>query len=162
VEKPRSILKAARNLDFAEGECVGRNVVRTEKMDAKGLLAYDVAAINAWATGDLDGMRQQPDPALAELQREDCTTAAFNAATNSTNSEFPAEVSRGLDLIKQQEDLYKLAGAEAERNWLEAAEAALANNKSTVAVLPVNVVLNQWIYLAKLKAKGYVVEAPGE
>ena len=40
VEKPRSILKAARNLDLAEGECVGRNLVRTEKMDAMGLLAY--------------------------------------------------------------------------------------------------------------------------
>jgi len=162
VEKPRSILKAARNLDLAEGECVGRNLVRTEKLDAMGLLAYDVAATNAWATGDLDAMRQKPDPALAELQREDCTTAALNAAMNSMNSELPAEVRRGLDLIKQQEDMYALAGAEAERNWLEAAEAALANNKSTVAVLPMGVVLNPWIYLAKLKEKGYVVEAPGD
>jgi TraB/PrgY/gumN family len=162
VEKPRSILKAARNLDLAEGECVGRNLVRTEKMDAMGLLAYDVAPTNAWATGDLDAMRQKPDPALAELQREDCGTAALNAAMNSTNSELPAEVSRGIDLIKQQEEMYKQAGAESERNWLEAAEAALANNKSTVAVLPMNVVLNPWIYLAKLKEKGYVVEAPDD
>ena len=162
VEKPRSILKAARNLDLAESECVGRNLVRTEKMDAMGLLDFDVAATNAWAKGDFDAMRQKPDPALAELQREDCTTAALNAAMNSMNSELPAEVRRGLDLIKQQEDMYALAGAESERNWLEAAEAALANNKSTVAVLPMNVVLNPWIYLAKLQKKGYVVEAPGD
>ena len=51
VEKPRSILKAARNLDLAESECVGRNLVRTEKMDAMGLLDFDVAATNAWANG---------------------------------------------------------------------------------------------------------------
>jgi hypothetical protein len=32
----------------------------------------------------------------------------------------------GIDLIKQQEELSKQAGAEAESNWLAAAEAALA------------------------------------
>ncbi len=162
VEKPRAILKAARNLDLAEGACVGRNLVRTEKLDEKGLLAYDVAATNAWATGDLDYMRRKPDPALAELQREDCTTAAFNAAMSSENAELPEEARRGLDLIQQQEDLYKLAGAEAERNWLEAAEAALAKNASTFAVLPMSLVTNEWVYLAKLKAKGYVVQSPDE
>ncbi|HEX5161622.1 MAG TPA: TraB/GumN family protein [Steroidobacteraceae bacterium] len=161
VEKPRAILKAGRDLDLAEGECVGRNFVRTEKLDEKGLLAFDVAATNAWATGDLEALRQQPDPALAELQREDCTMAAFNAAMNSESSELPAEVRRGLDLIQRQQDLYKEAGQEAERNWVTAAEAALAKNRSTFAVLPMNVVLNPWIYLAKLKEKGYVVEAPG-
>ena len=49
--------------------------------------------------------------------------------------------------------------AEAERNWLEAAEAALAKNDSTFAVLPMNLMTNQWVYLAKLKKKGYVVES---
>ena len=102
-----------------------------------------------------------PDPALAELQLEDCTMAAFNAAMNSESSELPWEVRRGLDLIQRQQDLYKEAGQEAERNWVTAAEAALAKNRSTFAVLPMNVVLNPWIYLVKLKEKGYVVEAPG-
>lgn len=162
VDRPRAILKAARNLDLAEGECIGRNLARTEKLDAKGLLVYDVAATNAWARGDLEAMRRQPDPAVAELQPEDCTMAAFNAAMTKADAELPAEARRGIDLIRQQQDLSAQAGAEAERNWIEAAEVALANNKSTVAVLPMNVVLNQWIYLAKLRGKGYVVEAPDD
>jgi hypothetical protein len=159
VEKPRAILKAARNLDLAEGECVGRNFARLERADAKGLLDFNAATVNAWATGDLDAMRAQAvadrDPDLA---REDCTTAALDAAMKSQSAEPGNETRRGLDLLKQQQDLYALAGAEAERNWLEAAEKALADNESTFAVLPMNLVLNQWVYLAKLKEKGYLVE----
>jgi hypothetical protein len=165
VERPRAILKAARTLDLAEGECVGRNLARIEKADAKGLLAFDVASVNAWATGDVDAMRAKadadgnPEPDLA---REDCATAAMNAAMNSQPAEPGNETRRGLDLIKQQQDLYALAGAEAERNWLEAVEKALAENTSTFAVLPIGLVLNRWVYVAKLKEKGYLVEYPQE
>jgi hypothetical protein len=161
VEKPRAILKAARNMDLAEGECVGRNLVRIEKADAAGLLKYDVATTNAWATGDLEALRPKPAPA-EDLEREDCGTAALDAAMQRAAAEQPDEISRGLDLIKQQEDLYKLAAAEAERNWVEAAEAALAKNVSTFAVLPMNLMWNEYVYLGKLKAKGYAVESPDE
>jgi len=161
VEKPRAILKAARNFDLAEGECVGRNLARIEQADAKRLFDYDVAAANAWATGDLEAMRAKwGGSPRTELQREDCQTAALIAALNS--EELPAEMRRGIDLIKQHEDLSKQAGEEAERNWLAAAEAALARNESTFAVLPINLMFNKWVYLAKLEKKGYLVEAPGE
>ena len=161
VEKPRAILKAARNFDLAEGECVGRNLARIEQADAKRLFDYDVAAANAWATGDLEAMRAKwGGSPPAELQREDCETAAMIAAMNS--AELPAEMRRGIDLIKQQEELSKQAGAEAESNWLAAAEAALARNESTFAVLPINLVFNKWVYLGKLAKMGYLVEAPGE
>ena len=161
VEKPRAILKAARNMDLAEGECVGRNLVRIEKTDALGLLAYDVATTNAWATGDLEALRTKP--ALdADLQPEDCWTAALDAAMKSADAEQANEISRGFDLIKQSEDLSKIAAAEAERNWVEAAEAALAKNDSTFAVLPMHLMTNEWVYLGKLKKKGYVVESPDE
>jgi len=156
VEKPRAILKAARNMDLAEGECVGRNLARMEKRAAAGLQAIDVAATNAWATGDLETLRAKAVP-HPDLQSEDCTTAALDAAT-----ERPAEISRGLDLFKQQEELSKLAGQEAERNWVEAAEAALAKNDSTFAVLPIHLVTNEWVYIGNLKRKGYVVESPDE
>ncbi|HET9863431.1 MAG TPA: TraB/GumN family protein [Steroidobacteraceae bacterium] len=163
VEKPRAILKAAKKLDLAEGECVGRNFVRLEKADAKGLLAFDVASINAWATGDLDAMRAQAqavsDPDLA---REDCTTAALDAVLESHSAEAYGEARRGVDLIKQQADLQAQASAEAERNWVEAAEKALADNTSTFAVLPMSLVTNEWVYLGKLKRKGYRIEAPNE
>jgi hypothetical protein len=159
VEKPRAILKAAKNLDLAEGECVGRNLAKIERADAKGLLDFNVAAVNAWATGDLDALRAQAsavrDP---DLEREDCTTAALDAAMKSQSAEPGNEVLRGLDLLKQQQDLHALAGAEAERNWVEAAEKALADNESTFAVLPIHLVLNEWVYVGTLKKKGYLVE----
>ena len=161
VEKPRAILKAARNMDLAEGECVGRNLARIEKADALGLLKYDVTMTNAWATGDLEALRPKPAPD-ADLQREDCTTAALDAAVDRADAEKRAELNRGLDLIKQQEDLNKLAAAEAERNWVEAAEAALAKNDSTFAVLPMHLVTNEWVYVGSLKRNGYVVESPDE
>jgi hypothetical protein len=159
VEKPRAILKAAKNLDLAEGECVGRNLARIEKADAKGLLEFNVAAVNAWATGDLDAMRAQADAVRdPDLAREDCTTAALDAAMKSQSAEPGNEVLRGLDLLEQQQDLHALAAAEAERNWVEAAEKALADNESTFVVLPMHLVLNQWVYVGKLKEKGYLVE----
>ena len=73
VEKPRAILKAARNMDLAEGECVGRNLARMEKRAAAGLQAIDVAATNAWATGDLETLRAKavPRPRLAERRLHD-------------------------------------------------------------------------------------------
>jgi hypothetical protein len=161
VEKPRAILKAAKNLDLAEGECVGRNLARIEKADAKGLLEFNVAAVNAWATGDLDTMRAQSDATRdPELEREDCTTAALDAAMKSQSDEPGNEARRGLDLLKQQQDLHEAAGAEAERNWVEAVDKALAENESTFAVLPMNLVLNEWVYMGALKKKGYLVEAP--
>jgi len=161
IEKPRAILKAARNLDLAEGECVGRNLVRIEKSDAAGLLKYDVTPINAWARGDLEALRSIPAPD-PDLKREDCMTAALDAALKSATPEQRAQIGRGVDLIKQQEDLNNVAGEEAERNWVDAAEAALAKNESTFAVLPMHLVTNEWVYVGSLKGKGYVVEAPDE
>ena len=44
VEKPRAILKAARNMDLAEGECVGRNLARMEKEGRCGAAGNRVGA----------------------------------------------------------------------------------------------------------------------
>jgi len=160
VEKPRAILKAARNLDLAEGECVGRNLAQIERAEAKEpeLLKLNVARINAWATGDLDALRAQAADRDPDLVPEDCTTAALNAAMQSQSVEPGNELSRGLDLLKQQEVLLAEAGKEAYLNWMAAAEKALAENTSTFAVLPMNMVLDPKGWLSKLEEKGYSVE----
>jgi hypothetical protein len=160
VEKPRAILKAARNLDLAEGECVGRNLARIERAEAKELFKSDVARVNAWATGDVDAMRAQAADHDPDLVPEDCTTAALNAAVQSQSVEPGNELIRGLDLIKQQEVLLAEAGKEAYLNWMAAAEKALADNTSTFAVLPMNMVLDPKGWLSKLEERGYLVEAP--
>jgi hypothetical protein len=160
VEKPRAILKAARNVDLAEGECVGRNLLKIEKSVALGLFDFDARPTNAWATGDIEALR--PKPASGEdLQREDCITASLDAASKRTDAVLPADMSRALDLVKQQEEQYKAAGAESYLNWMAAAEAALAKNTSTIAVLPMGTVLSptqSWV--DKLAERGYLVEQP--
>jgi hypothetical protein len=44
--------------------------------------------------------------------------------------------------------------------WLEAADATLARNASTLAVLSLERILAPDGYLAQLKARGYVVQEP--
>jgi hypothetical protein len=44
--------------------------------------------------------------------------------------------------------------------WLAAAQSALENNASSFAVLPIEQLLEPEGWLAKLKAKGYVIKEP--
>jgi hypothetical protein len=46
------------------------------------------------------------------------------------------------------------------QRWLEAAEAALAKNVSTVAALPIESLLREDGMLAALRERGYTVQAP--
>lgn len=71
-----------------------------------------------------------------------------------------AEVQRGVDIIKQVSDLAVQAQAQIESDWLAAAEEALSRNESTFAVLSVRNALSDTGYLAKLRERGYQVEAP--
>lgn len=156
IVNPRGILKAARKMDFAEGECFGRNLERIEKTIKEDRVLFDKTVVNAWATGDLETLRKPP----ADLAREDCTMAALNAVTNRPAAELPEGMTEGVDFLKKMEQLNVQASDEAERNWLDAAETALAKNQSTFAVLPMDDVLSPTGYLAKLQARGYVVEEP--
>ena len=47
-----------------------------------------------------------------------------------------------------------------QREWLDAAEAALWDNASTLAVLPITDLIRPDGRLALMRAKGYVVEEP--
>jgi hypothetical protein len=44
--------------------------------------------------------------------------------------------------------------------WLEAAEKSLATNASTLAILPFGKLTSPDGYLATLRGKGYLIEAP--
>jgi hypothetical protein len=160
IERPRSILKAARGQDLAEAACVGRNFQRLARADAMGKLEFDVATTNAWATGDIDALRPKPAEAGSDpgRLREDCMMAALDAALASSDAEQPAEMRRGLGIVKQQVELHAQASQQAEKNWLDAAEAALARHSSTFAVLPMNLVLEESGWLAKLGQRGYEVQ----
>jgi TraB family protein len=159
VEGARATLKAARQVDFAEGECFGRNLARMERLIAEGRMKFDIAPVNAWARGDLEALR----PMLSVVDkdpREDCEMAAFEAIMNRPTEEVPEALRTGFNLIKKQADLQVEAAAEAERAWVDAMEEALARNDSTVAVVPIWLAWNPTVYVGRLRAKGYAVEDP--
>lgn len=156
VSNPRAILKAARKMDLPEGECFDRNLDRIQRAVDEGRFS-DNTSINAWATGDLETLRKRPGPAF---WREDCTMVALNAVLANPPAGLPEGVAQGVDVLKKQSELYALASREAEENWLNAAEAALARNQSTFAVLPMNNVLSPTGFLVKLRERGYTVEEP--
>ena len=159
VAGARATLKAARQVDFAEGECFGRNLLRMERLIAEGRMKFDIAPVNAWAQGDLEALR----PLLSVVDkdpREDCEMAALEALMSRSAEEVPEALRTGFSLINKQADLQVEAAAEAERNWVDAMEAALASNESTVAVVPIWLAWNPTVYVGRLRAKGYAVEEP--
>jgi uncharacterized protein YbaP (TraB family) len=90
------------------------------------------ARAGAWALGDVDTLRKLPYP----RQREVCTSAAASAP------EIRVLIDR--------------AGAE----WQAALEAALARNRTTLAMKPIYDLIGPNGTLALMRAKGYTVEGP--
>ena len=97
------------------------------------------ARANAWATGDIAGLRALP-PAY---QWEACSNAISEAG-----------IGKRLG--------FGDASKKVEAKWMAAAEAALDRNSVTFASLPLNQMLDANGYLAKLQAKGYTIIAPDE
>jgi uncharacterized protein YbaP (TraB family) len=111
--------------------CLERTIARLETdLDAMR------ARANAWAVGDLDALKSLPYPD----QRAACIAAV------SSNPRLAGQL--------------KEAKRRIDSDWLAAAEAALAKNASTLAVLPIADLTNADGRLAQLRAKGYAVEEP--
>jgi hypothetical protein len=132
VKNPRSIAKKFKKSSLDDIECFSKTLDRLETdLDAMRTRA------NAWAKGDVIALRNLP----YHDEREDCESAVLN-------SEMAQE--HGL------QDIKKLMKTE----WLAAAEAALAANESTFAMLPMAELYKADGYLAALQAKGYAIERP--
>ena len=91
---------------------------------------------NAWATGDIEALRAQADT--------DMTTARLYA------SSWP---------FLDEAELAELA-AETDRRWLDAAERALRNHRTTIATLPIFMLLREDGLLEELRARGFEVIEP--
>ncbi|GAB3786562.1 TraB/GumN family protein [Dyella agri] len=132
IKQPREALKAFKAAAPSDLECFNRTLDSIE---------HDVPAMtaraNAWATGDLEELRQLPD----SHRRDACVTAITSAG-------FAHQL--GLDDVP----------AQLQAVWLAAARKALADNTTSFALLPMNELLSSTGYLARLKALGYAVEAP--
>lgn len=128
----RGAVKELQRMRLDDGQCFERTLDRLETD-----VGYMRMRANAWATGDVDALRrlQRPD------QYEACRDALLKSALASR---------------------YGIEGAEAqsEQKWLANADAALRKHRGTFAVLPMRELLAADGLLARLQARGFVVEAP--
>jgi TraB/PrgY/gumN family len=132
TDNVRSAINELKKTRLADLDCFTKTIERIET----DLQAMRLRA-NAWSTGDINAIRALP----INDQREACEAAIRDAAFVKT---------LGVQNLR----------AQIENAWLNAAETALAKNKSTVATLSMPQLLATDGYLSKLKAKGYVVEEP--
>lgn len=132
VEKPREAIREFKQAPLSDVECFAKTIERLESD-----LALMRVRANAWATGDVATLRR-----LAPVDQASACIAVV------VNSSLVQE--RGLaDLPVRTTEV-----------WLAAADEALARNASTLAVLSIERMLAPDGYLARLKARGYVVQAP--
>jgi hypothetical protein len=133
VDDPGRILKDFRQSQMEDTACFVKTLQRFEgDMDAMRVRA------NAWANGNIAEISS-----LDYAEREDaCNDAILNSPAAKKHPAFQNLRERRLD------------------SWLKAAEKALENNTSTVAMLTMSEILGPKSYLAALQAKGYTVESP--
>ena len=132
VAKPRAAIKEFKREPLDDLECFTRTIERLESdLDVMRERA------NAWATGDVARLR-----ALAPVDNASACIAVV------LNAQFMRE--RGVTDLPGRH----------EAAWLSAVEDALSRNASSVAVLGIEQILKPDGYVARLRAKGYVVEDP--
>ncbi|MEJ7806049.1 MAG: TraB/GumN family protein [Telluria sp.] len=133
VPNPGKTLKQFKQGSMEDAACFKATIERLET---------DIEVMrkraNAWAKGDLDEIRK-----LSFADRE--------AACQSAMASSPA-LRDGMGLEGAEKRVRKL--------WLEAAEHALANYKTSFAMLKLGNVLRSDYVMTDLAAKGYTVQAP--
>ena len=132
IEKPGAAVKEFKKSALDDLDCFAKTMSRLETdIEAMKLRA------NAWAQGDIEALQALP----YTDQMQACADAMLKASVIEE---------RGLGDL--QERLATL--------WLAAAQEALDNNASTFALLPVRHLLSNDGMLARLRARGYSIEAP--
>lgn len=133
VDSPVKMIKDFKKSSMNDVACFSKTLDRLETdIDAMRVRA------RAWAKGDVDVIRK-----LDFADREEaCSAALFE-------SEF-AKNQPGFQSIKTH----------MRDKWLASAEKSLATNATTFAILKLQDILSPTGYVAALKAKGYLVEAP--
>lgn len=132
IGKPRQAIRDFAKTRLDDLDCFEKTLDRIE--DDLELMRERA---NAWATGDIERLRELP----FTDQNQTCADAILKAGIARE---------RGLDDLR-------LRFAEA---WLEAAERVLAEHRSSFAVLPMAELLKDDGYIATLRARGYEVEEP--
>ena len=132
IESPGAAVKEFRKTALDDLDCFAKTLDRLETdIEAMKLRA------NAWAQGDIEALQSLP---YAD-QMQACADAMLKASVVEE---------RGLGDLHER--LVTL--------WLDAADSALEKNRSTFAMLPLRHLLGGDDLLARLRSRGYAVEAP--
>lgn len=134
IEDPRGVLREFSQSDLDDGSCFSLTLDRIEQ-DLENMRAR----ANAWALGDVGYLRRTG----FESQYRACV----QAITSHTLGQR-----LGLDALNER----------ALQAWLQAAEAALARNASTVSALPVSLLWGGTGLLARLRERGYEIVEPDD
>jgi hypothetical protein len=133
MDDPSALLKEFKKSQLADTACFSKTLARLESdIDAMRVRA------NAWAKGDLEGIRKLSYPD----QETECGDAMLNAGFVKNQPGFQNIKERVHDA------------------WVTSAEKALAANATTFATLRLSEILGPDGYLDALKAKGYQVDSP--
>jgi hypothetical protein len=120
---------------LADTECLAATLSFTEALSNRDV---EAARARAWATADLaglDALPPLPNPGMP------CIMAIMGSTV--AKEHIPADI---------REQLYAL--------WITDAERALAANQTTFAIVPLAKLTRDDGYLARLRARGYAIEAP--
>lgn len=132
LEDPKAMIKSFKQSALDDVECFAKTLQHIEQ-DLETM--KDRA--NAWATGDVELLQQ---------------------LTYTDQGRACIEAMLGAEAL--QEGGMKDLPQRVEAEWMTAAEAALAKNQVSFAILPMRELVDADGYLAKLAAKGYQVVAP--
>ena len=132
VEDPKTLIREFQTTTLADTDCFARTLARIETdLEAMRRRA------NAWAMGDVQALQALP----VESQYRACIDALTG------NGLAPR---LGIDDLQPR----------LQAMWMEAAEQALEQHDTSLALLPLSLVTSPQGYLAQLAAKGYDVQAP--
>jgi hypothetical protein len=132
VDNPRQLIKDFKKSQLDDLACFSATLKRLETdIDAMRVRA------NAWAKGDIEAIRK-----LNFDEQESCSNVIRNSA------------------VLREHPAFQGAEERHRAKWLANAEAALARNTSTFAVLSMKDLLDPKGLMAVLAAKGYTVEQP--
>lgn len=134
IDDSRQALREFKQAELDDADCFERTLQRLE-----GDVTLLSARAGAWATGDIDALRA--------LHDSDPASACMNALVNS-----PVLRQRGIEDVL----------AQAQAQWVDAAERTLAERRTTVGVVPMSWLLADEGVLASLAARGYRVLGPDQ
>lgn len=132
IKDPKRLAKSFSRAEIDDIACF-RSMLDRLELD----VAQATEQANAWAVGDIRELRR--------LIARDNLRSCFDAIANTEMAQ-----SVGMDKSYQQ----------SQAQWIAAADAALAKNRTSFAVLPVRKLLEVDGPLARLQANGYTVLAP--